>query len=107
MHSEPSIYSKPTLTNVHAKYANEESQRQPISIEIMVMAADLADRADNLGDKLSDKLSKVIIPYPQGVGGVELKDDSYPALWEEMRMHLRRIEEALNRSHYLIEKAEL
>lgn len=73
-----------------------KAERQPVAMEVVAFANELADRATRLAERVNGKLCPVMVsacPVPPTANGIESRE--YPPLFNDLRSRLFDIRNAL------------
>ena len=82
--------------------------RQPVAVEVMNYAQNLAGRAQTLAELLSGKLHPVMTSETPRACGAALKDGTeYPPLFSDLRNSFQGIDAALDTIEYALSRTEL
>ncbi len=86
-----------------------EPSREALSYSLIRMAQDLKDYSETVYNRVQGKLEKVQIPIPP-VGTQQAKEtveETWPPLYDEIRVHLKEIRKQLSWIADSINRAEL
>ena len=83
--------------------------RKPVSVEVAEFAQNLANRAQDIADRVDGKLHSVMTSStPRELVNACVKDSvEYPPLFSDLRINLQGIESALNSIEYAMSRTEL
>lgn len=83
-------------------------ERQPVAVEVMNYAQNLAGRAQTLAERLNGKLHTVMTSETPRACVASLKDGAeYPPLFSDLRNSFQGIDSALDSIEYALSRTEL
>ncbi len=97
----PKNMSHSTIT---AEYI--DPSREPISQNVLQYAANLAERAGTLADRIGIKLMPIRLEQPSCANGASKVQDDYPEYFTHLRLYFDRVTEALNTIDHYIDEVE-
>ena len=92
------------------QFTNQAVQpaRQPVSVEVVQFAQNLASRAQSLAERVNGKLHPVMTSETPHACGTSSKDSAeYPPMFSDLRNSFQGIDAALDSIEYAMSRTEL